>query len=257
MPYQGPYPRFHFPLKLIHKIVISALLKKTRSFQKDSHTALLGNPFIKYSGKTNIPDQDSFLLTMNHYSRPGFLIIWAAMAIAVTLNQPMIWVMTRAWTNRSGGLDAVWSWLSSCMLKRLAEIYGFVTMPPMPPDPAEQTERAISVRNIMQAVRTQADAVLCLSPEGRNFPEGNLGAPPPGTGKFLAYLSNYYCQILPVGVYEQDGQLVVQFGTPYALRAVLKPHDSDDQIAWRVMQQIAMCLPESTNKIYPFPQEEN
>ncbi len=256
MPSQIPYPRYHFPLKLLLEIIISALLNKPRSFQKDSHTALLRNPFIKLSGKADIQNQDSFLLTMNHYSRPGFLIIWAAMAIAVTLNRPMIWVMTRAWTNRSGGLDAIRSWLTSCLLKRVAKIYGFVTMPPMPPDPSEQIERTISVRNIMQAVRTQADAVLCLAPEGRDFPPGKLGAPPPGTGKFLTYLSRYYTQILPAGVYEQEGHLVVQFGTPDALRDVLNPQDSEDQISWRVMQQIAMCLPDGISKIYPFPQEE-
>jgi len=256
MPDDGPFPRYRIPVKLLLEISMSMLLGKTRNFREDAQVALSANAAITISGISHIPIRERFLITLNHYSRPGFLIIWAAFAIAANLPGPSIWVMTRAWTNRSGGLDVIRTWLISRVLLRLADTYGFIPMPPMPPVPEEQTERAIGIRNLLQAIRNHPDAALCFAPQGQDFPDGLLGAPPPGTGKLIVLLSRYFEKILPVGVFEQDGHLVVNFNKPYLLAEVLAYEDSDDQIAWRVMSQIALCLPDGTEKLYPFPHKD-
>ena len=256
MPFHGPFPRYHFPARLQFEIIISMLLGKTRNFQDDAQVVLSSNETIKFSGRSFIPIRESFLLTLNHYSRPGFLIIWAAIAIAACLPQSSIWVMTRTWTNRGGGLDAIRTWLTSCLLLRLADIYGFVTMPPMPPVPEEQTERAIGIRKLMQAIRDHPEAALCLAPQGQDFPDGVLGAPPPGTGKLIILLSRHFEKILPVGVYEQDYRLVVNFGKPYRISEWVANEDPDERISWCVMRQIALCMPDGLNKLYSYSEKE-
>ena len=53
-----------------------------------------------------------------------------------------------------------------------------------------------------------------------------LGVPAPGTGIFIGQLAQRLERIVPVGVWEQDGRLVVHFGENYAKQELLDQDES-------------------------------
>ena len=232
-------------------IFLSLIYRELRDIRKDSQ-ALLRNhhPRATIRNAGNIPGSGPFLLTMNHYSRPGFFILWAALEICAALPQPSIWLMTAAWTNRSGGFDRLRTWFTRLIFKRLAEIYGLVTMPAMPPALGDAGERALSIRRLLRKLREQPDAILCIAPEGMDFPGGILGEPFPGSGKLLLQAANLLNRILPVGVYEEDKRLVIKFGKPYILDEPSIHAEIDRQVADQVMRKIAALLPEKMRGVY-------
>ena len=197
-----------------------------------------------------IPKSGPFLVTLNHYSRPGFFILWAAVAISAALPRPTIWLMTGAWTNRTGGIDQVRTWLTRIIFERLAKMYGLVTMPPMPSAPGDSAERALSIRRLLHKMRADKDAIVCIAPEGMDFPDGVLGVPHPGTGKLLLQIANKTHRVLPVGVFEDDGRLVIRIGNPYELHIKEGQVDLDLAVADQVMRKIAELLPEGMRGVY-------
>jgi len=204
-------------------------------------------PTVKYLGLIHIPAEGPFLVTLNHYSREGFFIAWAAAAITVVMPRDPIWMMTSAWTNRRGGLDSIRTTLTKRIFLRLAEVYGFVTTPPMPPAEDELMERMVSIRKLMGLLKNQPEPILCIAPEGMDFPGGNLAIPYPGSGKLILQLGQILKRVLPVGVYEKEGKLHVRFGKTYSL---LDEKFADDFLVRKtVMERIADLLPVSLNQI--------
>lgn len=190
------------------------------------------------------------MVTLNHYSRPGFFILWAAVAISAALPKPSIWLMTGAWTSRKGGLDRLRTWLTRVLFARLALIYGLVTMPPMPPVPQDSADRALSIRRLFKKLRENKDAIVCVAPEGMDFPGRQLGVPHRGSGKLLRQIAGMTHRVLPVGVYEEDGRLVIHFGEPYELTVEDGQSDIDHAATERVMRKIADLLPEGMRGAY-------
>jgi len=238
-------------LSLFFSIVFSFILGRKRDIHADSRILIEhreSKPEIRHMEL--IPKSDPFLVTLNHYSRPGFFILWAAVAISAALPRPTIWLMTGAWTNRTGGIDQVRTWLTRIIFERLAKMYGLVTMPPMPSAPGDSAERALSIRRLLQRIRADKDAIVCIAPEGMDFPEGELGVPHPGTGKLLLQIANKTHRVLPVGVFEDDGRLVIRFGNPYELHIKEGQVDLDLAVADQVMRKIAELLPEGMRGVY-------
>jgi len=192
-------------------------------------------------GEDNIPADGPFLLTMNHYTREGFSIIWAAAAISALLPGEPLWVMTNAWTNRSGFFDQIRTNISKAVFTRFADVFGLITMPPMPPHLDEMMDRAISIRKLFKRIDGKSNIILCLAPEGRDTPGGLLGRPHPGTGKFISRLYSQLKRVLPVVVYEQQGHLIIHFGPAYALD---DNKTTDQEVIDQVMRQIGNLLPE-------------
>jgi hypothetical protein len=193
---------------------------------------------------------------MNHYTRPGLSVMWAALAVSAALPAAPVWLMTAAWTNRQPGWDALRERFTKKVFRRLAEMYGFITTPPMPPVDAELQERADSVRRLMAVLRHKPDTILCLAPEGRDYPGAVLGPPPPGTGRMVLQAAKYLQRVLPVGVYAQDGMLLVHFGAPYTLADSLPSDASDQEISARLMGSISELLPDHLRGIYQPDQGE-
>ena len=236
------YPQFHFPLHLSCSILSSLLLNSTRNFHMDANIVLQRNSSqIQLLGIENIPKVGSTLVTLNHYARDGFSIIWAALAIASQLPKEQLWLMTNAWTNRTNGLDIVRTKITRCLFRRIADVYGFITTPAMPPVAREMVDRALSIRAVFQFVKSHSSAIVCLAPEGRDYPYGIIGQPPPGTGKFIYQLSNYLETVLPVGVFEKDKKLVISFGHAYHLKEICDLND--EKISRIVMERIRIQLP--------------
>ena len=238
------YPSYLFPKKLVIEIIFSLFKNEKRRITSDSVRAISGVfPPIQVIDEKNIPNEGPGLVTLNHYSRPGFSIVWAALGISAQLPEKHLWLMTNAWTNRTRGVDQLRTGITRVLFKRLAGIYGFITTPPMLPAPDELAERALSIRKLLRFIRENPQTILCIAPEGQDFKFDKFGKPPEGTGKFIFQMQKQLKQIIPVGVWEENGRLILKFGEPYTLDKGLKCEDSDMEISNLVMAKITSLLP--------------
>ena len=245
MPTASLFPVYRLPISLVLGIMASFIAGKKRDYRKDAARACKGiTPPPVVCGAENIPFKGPLLVTLNHYSRSGFFIIWASFAIAASLPVNSIWMMTRAWTDRGTGWDRLRTGLTTLVFKRLADIYGFITIPAMPPDPDEIIDRAVSIRKLMNSLQSQPQAMLCLAPEGMDFSGGVLGSPFPGSGKLIFQISKILKNIQPVGVYEEKGKLIIKFGKIYPLEVCNDSESVDEFVIHSVMEKIAELLPE-------------
>jgi 1-acyl-sn-glycerol-3-phosphate acyltransferase len=235
------------PWKVAPGILLSAARNQPRSFREDAlHCLAQGQPALQVTGRENIPTSGPALLTLNHYSRPGFQAYWMALAVSSVVPVEMHWTMTAAWTDDGSIKSKVLAEISRRSFPRLARIYGFTPMPPMPPRPYEAERRARAVRQVLRAAKRQPPPLFVLAPEGRDMPGGRLGRPPLGVGRFLILLAELGYPVCPVGVYEADGCLCLNFGAAFALDipAGLTREDSEGYASGTVMRAIARLLPE-------------
>lgn len=251
---------YTIPVGFILRISVSLLLGQKRSFRDDAlELTVHFNPPIQVSGVQNIPTDGKTIITVNHYSRPGLNAWWLAFAISSLVEQDIHWLMTAAWMMDDKWYGGVLRSLSHRLFARLAKIYHFTTMPPMPAQPRDAAEQAEAVRRILSLAHGIDLPVIGFSPEGRDFTGSRLGWPPYGAGRFVYHINKMGYRILPAGVYEEDGQMRVQFGLPYDLG---EPHSHAagdvDPVTFRlltrrqidllltrtVMRHIAILLPE-------------
>jgi hypothetical protein len=152
------------------------------------------------------------LVTINHYSAPDFKSWWTAILPSASMPREIHWVMTAGWTN-SSWLTGFTHWL----FPRGARLFGFTSMPAMPPDPAEVEQRAAAVRHILRYAKETPHPLVGLAPEGGDTPGGVLGPLPPGVGRFIYLLTRYCPQILPAGIWTKNNRIHLKFGPPYRL----------------------------------------
>lgn len=228
-----------------------------RSFRQDA-LRLARDLAVVVSGAEHIPQSGPGVVVFNHYSRPGFQAWWIAIALAARVPVEMHWTMTAAWTEAGDLGSRVKAAASALLFPRLARVYGFTAMPPMPPRPHEAQERARAVRQVLAAVRKKPRLLVGLSPEGQDAPGGALMRPHPGAGRFLALLSGPGYPFYPVGVDETNAALRLHFGPPFRLE--LPPGTSPQQVdrlaADAAMQAIAALLPERLRGAYASKQSD-
>ncbi len=241
-------PDYSYPPGLFPSVALDVILLHHRDFHKDAK-ACIGNlkPAFQVLGGENIPQQGPCVVTVNHYHRAGFGAQWIALAIAALVPVNMHWIMTGEFTYPGKWYESLGAIGSRILLKRIAYIYGFTTMPPMPPRAKDVEERAASVRAVLEYVRRAKDPILGLAPEGYDPPEGVLTRPATGLGRFGLLLSKAGLrQFIPVGVYEADGVFHLHFGESYELN--VPPHlfsvdEKDDQASQIIMENITRLLP--------------
>jgi hypothetical protein len=242
-----PQSAFHLPPQFILKLLAAIAFHQKRSFRSDATLALsASHPPIQVLGRHNIPPSAPCLLLINHYSRPGFMPIWSAFAISSLLPMESRWLMTSAWTSPNKCWDPFKRRLTSLLFNAISRVYGFIPMPPMPPDPREVAQRATSVRRLVSLARQQLPIAIGIAPEGRDFPSAKLGWPPPGMGRLLELLASSIPLLIPVGVYEQESSLVLHFGEPVILQmnsAYVDNEEKDRHLSSQVMSAIARLLP--------------
>jgi 1-acyl-sn-glycerol-3-phosphate acyltransferase len=239
--------KYVLPARFIIQVITAIVLRDRRSFKKDALLALSGeHPPLKIIDKENIPQAGPCLILMNHYARPGYIPIWSGFAISSLLPMESHWLMTYAWTSPNKFWDTYERRLTRILFTSICRVYGFIPMPPMPPDPREITDRALAVRSLMALARQNLPIVIGMAPEGRDFPGAVLGWPPSGMGRLLEQLFKTISNVIPVGVYEANDQQVIHFGKPILLK--IKEYSSnkekDSDISRQVMQAIAYLLPE-------------
>jgi 1-acyl-sn-glycerol-3-phosphate acyltransferase len=207
---------------------------------------------MEVMGSEHIPASVPCLVVCNHYSRPGFQAWWVALSITSALAdrrapgaEDISWVMTAAWRfEGKRWRQRYLTQFSRRVFARVAEVYGFVTMPPMPPAPEEMADRAVAVLRTVRLAHQLArtGGVLGLAPEGRDVPTG-LAEPPLGAGTFIAHLVNAGLIVLPAAVSEVGGRLRVSFGPPFVPTIPASRSERDEEVSTQVMAAIARLLP--------------
>ena len=230
------------------QIALSVLVLHKRSFHADvAALAARLDPPLEILGHEHIPADGPCLITVNHYTHPGFQSWWVALAVGAAVPAEIHWVMTAAWVFRGDRLkQATITPVTRWVFHRLAGIYGFTIMPPMPPDPYEVAGRARSVREVLSFAKDTPTAVIGLAPEGGDSGTGALQAPPQGAGRFILHLAHHGFLIVPAGLYETADRLRLCFGPHYrlSLPAGLSTGERDLQASRTVMRAIACLLPE-------------
>lgn len=236
---------YSYPAGFINALIFDAVLARRRSFRKDAIACVHNlNPPLKILGQENIPDHGPCVITVNHYYRPGFHAEWIALGIAACVPTEMHWVMTGELTYSGKWYASLGSSVSKFVLSKLARVYGFTTMPPMPPRPKDVQARARSIRQVLNLMR-QRNAILGLAPEGGDQPGGRLSMPAPGAGRFGLLLASLGAEFIPVGAYEADGEFCLNFGESYQLivSSKLSADEKDCCAAKMIMERIAPLLP--------------
>jgi hypothetical protein len=225
----------------------AALCKRERDFGVDARQMLDSGPPVVVFGQENIPASGPYLLLANHYTRPGMMVWWSVFALSVQLQCTPRWVVAAGWTYPRGWRRLLMEPLTAWAFHRLAQVYRFSSMPPMPPRPEDALARAAAVRSVLTRLRSEPNMLLGLMPEGRDLPGGVLGWPPAGAGRFMLRLGADLGRILPAGVYEADSRLCVCFGPLFQIQVPQGlPAAQQDQAASRcVMEHIAALLPKA------------
>jgi len=249
----GQVCRYRLPWRFLGGFLWAALMLRPRSFARDAQVAVTGlRPALEVLGAEHVPPCGPCLVVCNHYSRPDFDAWWLALAIAAAVasrrapdaDPEIHWVMTAAWTfPESRWRRRILTPLTRWAFDRVARVYGFVTMPPMPPDPDEVGARAAAVlRTVRLARRIALDGgMVGLAPEGMDV-QGRFGRLPKSVGAFIALLVEAGLPILPVGVTEQRGRLRVSFGPLFAPDVPSSRSERDRAVAQQVMASIARQL---------------
>ncbi len=238
---------YALPKELLLQLGLALLTGERRSFRADALrcTSRL-QPSLKIYGVENIPNSGPCLVTTNHYARPGLRAWWLALSVSAAVPAEIHWLVTSAWTYHDRLRSATITPVSRWVLTRLAQVYGFTNMPPMPPDRRDVQRRAAAVRKILRIARQSERPLIGLAPEGGDFAvSGRLAEPPPGAGRFVAQLCALGLEISPVGIFEEAECLCLRFGPRYRPEAMPGvPASSRDQCAsQQVMQRIAGLIP--------------
>ncbi len=240
------YPDYSYPPLAFLRLAPSVFFGGRRSFRHDGQLCLEQlKPALRLLGAENIPSCGPCLITFNHYYRPGFNAWWMALALSASLPVELHFVMTGELTYPGKWYAPLGQAGSRWLLKRFSKVYDFTTMPPMPPREKDVAERARSVRATLAFARQHPQAVLGLAPEGGDQPGGVLNRPASGAGRFILLLAEQGFPVLPVGMFEEDGEFCLRFGTAYRLELPrgLGPDEKDRAAAQTVMSAIAAQLP--------------
>lgn len=242
-------PKYSYPPGLFAAFVRDLLLLRRRDFHRDSQTCIKRlTPPLSVIDCENIPQCGPCVITVNHYHRPGFGMQWIPLAVASLVPGSMHWVMSGEFTYPGKWYEPLGTISSKFILKRIASVYKFFTMPPMPPREKDVEARAASIRAVLEYVMCAEEPapILGLAPEGYDATNtGVLARPFKGVGRFGLLLSKTGLKFVPVGAYEADGSFHVHFGEAYELRTRrgLSADEKDWQASQTMMENIARLLP--------------
>lgn len=232
------------PFGITVKILYSLLTKRIRTLHADAVRIIRAQGSkVRFIGAP-LPEAP-FLVIINHFSQPGFSILWVIMGIHSRLDMPTHWLMSNVWTFPGRKLRAIYEGVTAWIFKKIAHTYGCIPTPALPPLPENSMSAALAIRSLVKKYQSRTNITLGLSPEGRDFPEGKLGTPSRGTGLLINELLKIHPQILPVGFYFKDGQYTVHFGSTYNLQPMYEGDREliDRTISRTIMQSIAELLP--------------
>ncbi len=248
--YPASPPKIHYPSQMgIGLRLVNALIRgKKLSFSCESRNWISRlEPPLRVIGNENIPGAGPCLVVFNHYSRHGFSAWWMVFALSAVLPVEAHWIMASTWTFPDAFRARTLTPFSEWLFPKIARVYGFTVMPPMPPRPQDIVARAQAVRRVLAYARATPNPVIGLAPEGGDAPKGVLQMPPPGVGRFILHLIDLGLEIIPVGVFEEQDRLCLSFGECQQLNGLSgqRGEKLDQTVAQQVMSWIAALLPKS------------
>ncbi len=140
------------------------------------------------------------------------MIIRAASALISVMPQTPIWLMANSWMKRLKGFDQLCVWMTHKLFTRMAGTYGFIASLSLLLVPEKASTRAECIHGLDTFLEGQHCSVLYLATEGLDFPAGIPVFPPDGVGKFIRHTPEDLKLNLPAGVYEESGELLLNFG---------------------------------------------
>lgn len=241
--------KYPLPAPIVPGLAADLLLGRRRSLRSDALRIIAQlRPRLRVLGEDFIPRGGPCLITINHYTRPGMPAWWLVLAASACVPAEIHWIMTSAWTFPDALRLRLVTPVTRFLFRRMAQVYGFTSMPPMPPAPQDVEESARAVRQVLAYARRVECPVIGLAPEGRDAPHeqpGVLIEPPPGVGRFVLQLAHLGLPISPVGVYEGAGNLCIRFGELYEfdISQGKNAEQRDWQASQAIMLRIATLLP--------------
>ncbi|MEW5719780.1 MAG: hypothetical protein AB1817_14210, partial [Chloroflexota bacterium] len=197
----------------------------------DSAVLLRGaHPPPRVLAPENIPAASPFILTVNHYDRPGLGAWWAIAVIATTIaaqrtREPreIHFAMAREWWYPRGIGKLVKQPLTRWFFGQIGKTYGMILLPPALDSGEFRGQATFAIRGALALTRGENPALIGIAPEGQTGAGFCLRQPPSGAGLFLLLLTHDKIPVLPAGIFEDDNRaLTVRFGAPFDLRA---PHN--------------------------------
>ncbi len=248
-------PRYTYLYHLLLIPAVRVLLGIPSSISNDAALLLRGaHPAPHVLNIENIPPASPFVLTLNHYDRPGLAAWWgtAAMLRAVAAQRTreprdLHLATAREWWYPGGFGRAVKQPLTQWFFGQIAKAYGTIRLPPVLGNGEFRGEGALAIRRALALTRGDQPQLVGLAPEGHTGDNLSLCKPPAGAGLFLLMLTHDRIPVLPVGIYEDDDRaLTVRFGAPFQLcvpHQIPRP-ERDAHAARQAMVQIGKLLPE-------------
>lgn len=242
---------YRFPRLAMPKWALDLVLRRRRSFYRDSERTLAGiRPEPQVENDHLVPSEGPFIVVPNHYERPGLLMHFAGMLVSRTIGRrrpqaPEVhWVITSEWYGRRLGPvpvpTAVWRYL----FRGVARMYGFVIMPREEERVMGRAAALVRIAAYARGGPSRPAEPVGLMPEALG--KGRLLEALPGTGAFLKSLCDRGIPILPVGLLEREGVLTAVFGEPFRLElGDAGGADEADRVAReQVMVAVGRLLPE-------------
>jgi hypothetical protein len=228
------------------------------------------------SGKAWIPPDSPFVAIFNHYESEHVAAWWGPFLMTGVIAEntvrspkselyrahreeggyptpsgegriPVQWLMAREWWYPGGFGRLVKQPLTRLLFARLAQVYGFVRVPPVLDGDLTRGEGVAGVRQALALTRGENPPVVGLAPEGHGGKGGTLKEPPSGAGLFLLHLTHERIPLLPIGWYEDEaGRLTIRFGSPFQLLLTRMSgrHSRDRAAATQAMTAIGRLLPD-------------
>lgn len=256
-------PRYVYPLHLLVQPAVRVLFGLPSSISQDAARLLTGaNPAPHVLDEEHIPSVSPFVLTINHYDRPGLGAWWAISPIICAIAarravepRDIHMAMAREWWYPSGFDHLVKQPLTHWFFGQISKTYGTIRLPPIVGEKGLLAAGAISIRRAVSLTRGEHPKLVGIAPEGQTGDHLSLCKPPPGAGLFLLMLTHDKIPILPAGIFEDEddgGILTIRFGAPYLLNVPpnISREERDIKSAQQVMLQIGRLLPERMWGIY-------
>ena len=239
-------PHYSLPPRTVAGLLVDLLTARRRSFRADGLAFIQRiQPPMRVFGAQHIPLRGPCVITFNHFYRPDFNVWYAALALAALVPAEIHFVMTGELTFPGKSYAPLGMKLSKLLLRRVGRVYGFTTMPPMPPRPQDVEARADAVRAVVDFARRSVEPLIGLAPEGGDSVDGRLARPAAGVGRFALLLAARGLRVAPLGVYEEHGEFCLHFGEAYELSAPrgLSADEKDRLAAQTLMEHIAVLVP--------------
>ena len=192
------------------------------------------------TGWENLPPSSRFVLTANHYQRPGLWIMHAASLLTQAIRRhygpgdpPVRWMVTANWPRLKLGPLSLRS-PGDILLPPVADALACYPVSFAGTNPSYT---AHSLRRILRET-PHLNRPLGVFPEGIAGVAGKLTSPIPGVDRLLAHLAKHGLPVQPAGISEACGRLIVRFGPTIECGELLKASDAGKL----AMQHIAQLI---------------